>query len=68
MLTGLRTRWGVNLSEMKSRFGETLFRFCMENAQKYLDRKLLTTEGQIMRLTREGIFISDGIMSDLMWV
>lgn len=68
MLTGLRTMWGVNLSEMKSRFGETLFQFCMENAQKYLDRGLLTMEGQIMRLTREGIFISDGIMSDLMWV
>lgn len=68
ILTGLRTRWGVNLPEMRSRFGETLFQFCMENAQKYLDKGLLTTEDQTMKLTRQGIFISDGIMSDLMWV
>ncbi len=68
ILTGLRTMWGINLAELKSRFGETLFQFCMENAKKYLDQGLLSTEDQTMKLTREGIFISDGIMSDLMWV
>lgn len=68
ILTGLRTMWGVNLTELKDRFGEELFLFCMENAQKYLDKGLLTTKEHVMTLTREGIFISDGIMSDLMWV
>jgi len=68
ILTGLRTMWGVDLTELKERFGEQLFQFCMENAQKYMDENLLTTEAQIMKLTREGIFISDGIMTDLMWV
>lgn len=68
ILTGLRTMWGIDLAQLKERFGETLFQFCMRNAQKYLDSGLLTTEDQTMRLTRQGIFISDGIMSDLMWV
>jgi len=68
ILTGLRTMWGINLIELKERFGETLFQFCMENAKKYLDQGLITTEDQTMKLTRQGIFISDGIMSDLMWV
>ncbi len=40
----------------------------MENAQKYLDQKLLTREEDTLKLTRDGIFISDGIMSDLMLV
>jgi oxygen-independent coproporphyrinogen-3 oxidase len=68
ILTGLRTMWGINLTELKNRFGEQFFQFCMENAQKYLDQKLLTREGDTLKLTREGIFISDGIMSDLMRV
>lgn len=68
ILTGLRTMWGVDLQELKKRFGGHLHDFCLENAQRYIDQKLLRTEEDKLRLTREGIFISDGIMSDLMWV
>ncbi|HAR39548.1 MAG TPA: coproporphyrinogen III oxidase [Porphyromonadaceae bacterium] len=68
ILTGLRTMWGINLKELKNRFGEQFFQSCMENAQKYLDQKLLTREEDTLKLTRDGIFISDGIMSDLMLV
>lgn len=68
ILTGLRTMWGINLTELKNRFGEHFLRLCMENAQKYLDQKLLNREENTLKLTREGIFISDGIMSDLMQV
>ena len=68
VLTGLRTMWGLNLTELSSRFGEEFSRYCMQNAQKYLHANLLKIEGDILKLTREGIFISDGIMSDLMWV
>ena len=68
ILTGLRTMWGVDLQELKRRFGERFHDFCLENAQRYIHQKLLTTEEGQLKLTREGIFISDGIMSDLMWV
>ncbi len=68
ILTGLRTMWGVDLQELRKRFGGQLHDFCLENAQRYIDQKLLRTEEDKLRLTREGIFISDGIMSDLMWV
>ena len=68
ILTGLRTMWGINLTELKNRFGEPFFQFCMENAQKYLDQKLLNRDEDTLRLTRDGIFISDGIMTDLMRV
>jgi oxygen-independent coproporphyrinogen-3 oxidase len=68
ILTGLRTTWGVNLPELRYRFGEELYRYCLENARKHIDRNLLVTEKEALKLTRDGLFISDGIMSDLMWV
>ncbi len=68
ILTGLRTIWGVNLPELKQRFGEELHHYCLENAQKHINRNLLMTVKGTLKLTRKGLFISDGIMSDLMWV
>lgn len=68
VLTGLRTTWGIDMKELSALFGETYFRYCMKNAQKYLKGNLLKIEDNRLKMTREGIFISDGIMSDLMWV
>lgn len=68
ILTGLRTMWGVDLRKLKGRFGEELYDYCLENARKHIDQRLLQTEKGKLKLTREGIFISDGIMSDLMRV
>lgn len=68
ILTGMRTKWGVNLSELESLFGTKMKVFCLKNARKYLDQGFLTEKDNILKLTRQGIFISDGIMSDLMWV
>ena len=60
--------WGLDLTTLTTRFGEEFHRYCLQNAQKYLERKMLKVEGDRLKLTRDGIFISDGIMSDLMWV
>lgn len=68
ILTGMRTKWGVNLSDLESLFGSKMKSFCLKNARKYLDQGFLTEKDNILKLTRQGIFISDGIMSDLMWV
>jgi len=68
VLTGLRTMWGLDLTMLITRFGEEFHRYCLQNSQKYIERNLLKTEGNRLKLTRDGIFISDGIMSDLMWI
>lgn len=68
ILTGLRTMWGMNLTLLKEKFGQKLFDYCMENAQKFIRQNLLVEKDNSLKLTREGIFISDGIMSELMWV
>lgn len=68
IMTGLRTMWGVDLRQLRCLFGEKMEMYCLQNAQKHLNNGQLKIEKQHLKLTREGIFISDGIMSDLMWV
>lgn len=68
ILTGMRTMWGVNLVVLESRFGASMKDYCMKNVQKYINQGFVTNHDNVLKLTREGIFISDGIMSDLMWV
>ena len=68
VLTSIRTCWGMSLSKLRSEFGEELYRYCMRMAKPHVDQGVLENREGVLRLTRKGIFVSDGIMSDLMWV
>ena len=68
ILTRLRTMWGINLQQLSEKFGQKLSDYCLKNAQKFIQENLLILEKDNLKLTRNGIFISDGIMSRLMFV
>lgn len=68
IITRLRTAYGIPTHILKETFGETLFDYCMRMASPHLKQGFLTLDNHIMKLTEKGIFISDGIMSDLLWV
>lgn len=68
IITRLRTCWGVPLFQLHLTYGEELFNYCLRMAKPHLERGTLTKENDILRLTTKGIFISDNIMSDLLWV
>ena len=68
IITRLRTHWGISLTELNDIFGEALRAYCIKLAKPHLQQGTLVQEDDTIRLTREGIFISDGIMSDLLWV
>ena len=68
VLTNIRTCWGMSLSKLRSEFGEDLYSYCMRMAKPHIDQGVLENSEGVLRLTRKGIFVSDGIMSDLMWV
>ena len=68
VITSLRTCWGMNLEHLKQKYGEKLYHYCMKLAHPYLEQDKLKIEKDHLILTREGIFLSDGIMSDLLWV
>lgn len=68
IITAIRTSKGLLLPALEKEFGKELHDFCLRNARPYLTQGKLTIENDWLRLTRAGIFISDGIMSDLLWV
>jgi oxygen-independent coproporphyrinogen-3 oxidase len=66
IITRLRTMKGIDLNELASLFGEVRKTHCLQQAQKYLANDLLLYENDRLLLTQKGIFISDGIMSELL--
>lgn len=68
VITGLRTAWGIDLDVLKTNFGEELYAYFLQNAQRYFNLNYLKKEETTITLTKKGIYISDGIMSDLMKV
>lgn len=68
IITSIRTQWGIPLEKLQSEFGKELADYCMNLALPYLESGKLEIREDAMRLTRDGIFISDSIMSDLLRV
>lgn len=68
IITRLRTMWGIDYDKLSATFGKQMLAYCQRQAAPYIKQGLLKQSGNVLTLTREGIFISDGIMSDLLWV
>lgn len=68
IITTMRTVWGTPIHEIKEKFGDEMWKYCRKIAAPYLESGKLEENNGVLRLTREGIFISDSIMSDLLWV
>ena len=61
----LRTSRGLDLQALSPKHRT----YCLENAQRYLDDGLLErTQDNHLRLTRRGLFVSDMIMSNLIYL
>lgn len=68
VMTSLRTAKGISLNSLLTKFGAKMRDFCLKNAAPFLKNGTLEDKNGNLRLTEDGIFISDGIMSELMWV
>jgi len=65
VMTGLRTIWGVSLNKIEQEFGETYLNYLNQQAAKFIEDHLLFIDDNILRTTKKGKFLSDGIASDL---
>ena len=67
-MTGLRTVKGINFKQLEIIFGKHRLEYCKNNARPHIEagRLELYNDENSMRLTRNGLFVSDDIMSDLM--
>ncbi len=65
IMTGLRTIWGVSLVKIETEFGSNYLDYLNQQAEKYISDNLLKVENNILKTTKKGKFLSDGIASDL---
>jgi oxygen-independent coproporphyrinogen III oxidase len=65
IMTGLRTIWGVSFEKIENEFGIDYLDYLIKQAQKFLDDELLFIEKNILKPTKKGKFLCDGIASDL---
>ena len=64
VMTALRTSSGLSLKMLMPEYAD----YCLRQARRFMDGGLLKDDGQCLRLTREGLFVSDMIMAELMKV
>ena len=68
VITSIRTCWGMPLAQLRTTYGETLYNYCLRMAKPHIEQGVLEIKEDRLKLTPQGIFISDGIMSDLLWI
>jgi oxygen-independent coproporphyrinogen-3 oxidase len=68
VITGLRTMWGINLSYILTNFGEKIKNYCFMQATPFINRGLIRYSDDKLLLSKEGMFVSDTVMSSLLWV
>ncbi len=66
ILTRIRTKWGVSLSFVNQKFGETYHQYLLQQIAKHQESGFVILKDETITLSREGLFVSDEIMSDLM--
>ena len=65
LMTGLRTIWGVSLKRMAELYGRPMVDRVLAQARKHLEANTLLLQGERLLLTEKGLFLADGIASDL---
>ena len=64
LTVALRTREGLDLSKLSEKHRD----YAIKNARRFVDDGLVKINGSYMMLTRKGLFVSDMIMSELIYV
>ncbi|MDR1380834.1 MAG: radical SAM family heme chaperone HemW [Tannerella sp.] len=65
VITRLRTIRGISLDELRTAFGEERERHFLKKSEPFISSKKLKVEGENVKVTRDGFFISDSIMREL---
>lgn len=68
IMTGLRTIWGVSLDKIKNDFGQKYVLYLENQSKKHIEKELLYIDNQVLKTTKKGKFLSDGIASDLFFL
>jgi len=64
VMTGLRTKWGVNFKDSIREFPQEWIRLFEKKAQEMISKKWLQQNENTFRLTEKGKFFADGIAAE----
>lgn len=65
VMTRLRTANGISLQEVTSLFGASFLMYLEKQMAQYITKQLLMVDGEFVKVTKRGKFLTDGISSDL---
>ncbi len=65
VMTGLRTKWGISISDVREKFGEGYVSALLVNAAQWLASGDLLRSGDVFVLSAKGKLLADRIASDL---
>ncbi|MFV0248684.1 MAG: radical SAM family heme chaperone HemW [Tenacibaculum sp.] len=70
IMLGLRTIWGVPLTEIKNNYGDDLYNNLLSSAQKFIDQQLLVINidsngKEYLKTAQKARFLADGLASSL---
>ena len=65
IMTSLRTKWGMNLNEIESRFGSDYKAQIEEDLQPFVEKNHIILENNVATLTSQGKLFADRISSEL---
>ncbi len=65
IMTRLRTMWGINLREMEALFSKDRVQKLLSLSERFIQKGLLFIDEGHLKLSSDGIFISDNILVEL---
>jgi oxygen-independent coproporphyrinogen-3 oxidase len=68
VMTGLRTIWGVSKEKIAKEFGPNYANYLEQQSEKFIEQQLLFWEDGLLRTTKQGKFLADGIAADLFFL
>ncbi|RLD36180.1 MAG: coproporphyrinogen III oxidase [Bacteroidetes bacterium] len=68
IMTGLRTKWGVEINYLKQHFDKIWLENLNQQTQKYIESGQLLKSETHYRLSEKGLFFADGIAADFFQV
>ena len=68
VMTRLRTKFGVELSEIEKNFGSKYADHFLKNTGDFLQKELMKNENGTFHITQKGKFLSDGMAAELFYI
>ncbi|RMA66404.1 radical SAM family heme chaperone HemW [Ulvibacter antarcticus] len=68
VMTGLRTKWGISMKRVETEFGSEYRKHIDNQSKNHINNGILKFDGDILKITAKGKFLSDGVASDLFFI